>query len=117
MTKKQKVLKTMKMTKPAALPAPTATDQFSAIKDKFKQLSEVRAKINASKALYQQHDALLSELLPLFITKTDTQFIIQREITLGNEKHTLVPYFYDAKKGAFLAKQWKSTAMETATIE
>ena len=116
MTKKQKkkmILSAQKIT----TSEPSATDQFASIKDKFKQLAEIRAKITAAKTLYQQHDALLSELLPLFITKTDSQFIIQREITLGNEKHKLIPYFYDEKKGTFLSKQWKSTAMETATIE
>jgi hypothetical protein len=111
MTKKQKILAAKK------LPTPTVADQFAEIKAKFKKLAEIRAEIAKSKALYQQHDALLSELLPLFITKTDKQFIIQREITLGDEIHKLIPYFYDEKKGTLLSKQWKSTAMETATIE
>jgi hypothetical protein len=59
----------------------------------------------------------MTELLPLFIVKTDSQFIINREITIGTEKHKLAPHFYDEKKGIVLAKQWKSTAFETATIE
>lgn len=96
---------------------PTAADQFAALKDKFKKLSEIRAQLAATKTLYQQHDQLVSELLPLFIKKTDKQFIIEREITLGTEIHKLVPYFYDEKKGILLAKQWKSTAFETASID
>ena len=100
-----------------SVPTPTPEDMFASVRAKFRQLSEIRAQINRLKPLYAQHDALLSELLPLFVTKTDTQFIIRREITLGDERHTLVPYFYDERKGTFLAKQWKSTAMETMRIE
>jgi hypothetical protein len=111
-TKKQKILSAKKGPE-----APTAEDQFAALKAKFQKLSEIRKKIAEAKALYAQHDAMVAELLPLFIKKTDKQFIIEREITLGTEIHKLVPYFYDDKKGILLAKQWKSTAFETATID
>jgi hypothetical protein len=111
-TKKQKILTAKKIST-----EPTATDQFASIKAKFAKLKEVREKIATMKALYQEHDALMTELLPLFITKTDSQFIIQREITIGTEKHKLAPHFYDEKKGIVPAKQWKSTAFEFASIE
>lgn len=115
-TKKQQILNAKRRrTSPVA--APTAADQFSSIKDKFRRLAEIRAQLQAAKSLYQQHDALLAELIPLFITKTDTQFIVQREITLGNETHRLIPYFYNEKTGALIAKQWKSTAFETVGID
>jgi hypothetical protein len=110
-TKKKKILNAKKII------APTAIDQFADIKSKFAKLKEIRAKIALMKALYQEHDALMMELLPLFITKTDSQFIINREITVGTEKHKLAPYFYDEKKGLVLVKQWKSTAHETFAIE
>jgi hypothetical protein len=109
--KKNKILNAKKIT------TPTATDQFAAVKAKFAKLKEIREKIATMKALYQEHDALMTELLPLFITKTDSQFIISREITVGTEVHKLAPHFYDEKKGIVLAKQWKSSAFETATIE
>jgi succinyl-CoA synthetase beta subunit len=94
-----------------------ATDLFTSIKDKFKELADIRSQIAKIKELYVKQDALVNELLPLFIRKTDKQFIIDREITLGNEVHRLIPYFYDEKKGTFLSKTWKSTAFGTATIE
>jgi succinyl-CoA synthetase beta subunit len=96
---------------------PTVTDQFTAIKAKFSRLAELRARINELKIIYAEYDALLTELLPLFITKTDTQFIIDRGITIGNERHQFTPHFFDPKKDMVLAKQWKSTAFETGTIE
>lgn len=96
---------------------PTAQDQLTIIKNKFAQLTALKAQIASVKDLYRQHDALMVELLPLFITKTDTQFVIQREIVLGNERHRLVPHFYDERKGTLVAKQWKNTAIETASME
>lgn len=113
MTKKKQILNAKKVV-PVA---PTAVDQFAFVKAKFAKLKEIREKIATMKALYQEHDALMTELLPLFITKTDSQFIINREITVGTEKHKLSPHFYDEKKGIVLAKQWKSSAFETASIE
>jgi hypothetical protein len=110
-SKKKKILSAQKIT------TPTAVDMFADVKAKFAKLKEVRAKIATMKALYQEHDALMTELLPLFITRTDTQFTIQREITIGTEKHKLSPHFYDEKKGLVPAKQWKSTAFEFASIE
>jgi hypothetical protein len=102
---------------PRVPPAPSVADQLASLKAKFQRLAEIRAQLTSLKSLYQQHDALMTELLPLFITKTDSQFIIQREITLGNKNYKLVPHFYDQKKGTILAKQWKSSAFETASIE
>lgn len=112
MTKKQKILAAKK-----GPVMPTVTDQFEAIKLKFKRLAEVRQLIAKSKSLYQEQDELVTELLPLFIKKTDKQFIIEREVCLGSEIHKLIPYFYDEKKSSLVAKQWKSSAFETVNID
>jgi hypothetical protein len=111
MTKKKKILSAIKVV------APTVMDQFASIKAKFAELKEVREKLAQVKALYQKQDALMTELLPLFITRTDSQFIINREITIGTEKHSLKVNFYDEKKALLLAKSWKSSAFETGYIE
>jgi hypothetical protein len=97
--------------------APTVVDQMTLIKNKFSRLAQVRAQLAALKVLYAEHDSLVSELMPLFIEKTNDAFIVKRQITLGNTTHRLVPYFYDDKKGILKAKCWKSTAMETMAIE
>jgi hypothetical protein len=92
--------------------------QIAAIQKKFKRLAEVRQQIAQLKnSLYPEHDQIVSELLPLFIETQTDQFIVKREITIGNEKHRLVPYFYDEKKGVVLTKQWKSTCQQTMDIE
>lgn len=103
--------------KKAPIAAPTATDQFASLKKKFAELAKVRAQLAAVKVLYAKHDQLIAELIPLFITVEQDRFVVAREVTLGTEKHRLVPYFYDEKKGTLLAKQWKSTAFGTVTIE
>lgn len=98
-------------------PQPTAESALAGIADKFRQLEALRQRINELKTLYAQHDALQSELLPLFIQKTDTQFIVNRQVAIGNRTYRLTPFFYDEAKGTILSKRWKSTAHETFTIE
>ena len=111
MTKKQKVLSVQKVA------VSSAVAQVASIQAKFKELAAVQTQIARLKFLYQEQDRLMTELLPLFITKTGSQFIIEREITIGNETHKMSPRFWDEKKGILLNKQWKSTAVETGTIE
>jgi hypothetical protein len=95
----------------------TAANQLQAIRDKFKALKEIRDKINAMKTLYQEHDILMAELMPLFIDVSADEFVIKREITVGNKKYRFTPYFYDDKKGQIGAKVWKSTAFPAGSIE
>ena len=83
---------------------------------KIKRVKELRAKLNSFKTLYQEHDQLMKELLPMFIEKHPDKFIIAREVKLGTEVFRLSPHFYDEKKDELLAKNWKSTAHETFTI-
>jgi len=90
---------------------------LDSIKAKFDELKKIRAEITKAKTLYAQHDALMLELLPLFITVSPDQFIIRREIILGSEKYRFTPYFYDEKKGHLLPKVWKSTCHESGAIE
>lgn len=108
-------------TKKTLPPTPTtpisANQQLSNIKDKFARLTELRKEIQAAKNLYAEHDALVNELLPLFIEQDDDQFIIQREIKIGTKKYRFNPFFYDEKKAKLVSKVWKSTAFESGTIE
>ncbi len=96
---------------------PTAESALAGIAEKFRRLEALRTQINGLKTLYAQHDALQSELLPLFIQKTDTQFIVNRQVTIGARTYRIKPFFYDEAKGTLLSKRWKSTAHETFTIE
>lgn len=108
------------MTKQTAIIAKvqvSALTQLGQLNIKFAKLRALRNEINKLKVLYAEHDALMQELLPLFIKIEPDKFTIHREITLGTEKFRLTPYFYDPKKGTILAKVWKSAAHEMGTIE
>jgi hypothetical protein len=83
---------------------------------KFTKLKELRAKIIGLKSLYVEHDTLMRELLPLFITQDKDSFLIAREITIGTHTYRFSPAFYSEKEG-LRSKAWKSTAFETGTIE
>ena len=97
--------------------AKKAVDPLAELKSKFTKLKALRDQITAMKILYQQHDALMEELLPLFIKVEADKFVISREISLGTEKYKLSPYFYDEKKGQLRAKVWKSAAYSSVAIE
>lgn len=101
----------------AAARTPTVADAMQAIGTKFARLTELKQEINRLKTLYQEHDALVSELIPLFVQKTDSQFVIARSVTVGNRTYRLTPFFYDEAKGTILSKRWKSAAHETFSIE
>ena len=91
--------------------------QLNMIKSKFLKLKKLQAQIAEAKSLYVQHDELMNDLLPLFITvKTDT-ISIRRTIKIGTKTYRLTPHFYDTKKGRVVSNTWKSTAIKTATIE
>ena len=107
MTKKQKVIGNKTQ----------ITDPLAPIKLRFQRLKTVRAELAKLKVLYQEHDRLMTELLPLFIKVESDNFTIAREISLGTEKYRLTPHFYDEKKGQLMSKVWKSTAFESASIE
>ena len=92
-------------------------NSLKAIQAKFTQLNRLRTRISRMKALYAQHDALMEELLPLFIEVEADKFLVKREVTIGSKKYRLNPHFYDSKKAKVTSKVWKSTAFESATIE
>ena len=100
-------------------PPPTspALSQLQILRNKFKRLKEIKAELSGFKTKYQEHDALLAELLPLFIEQDADKFVINREITLGTKKYRITPHFYDEQKGIVVPKTWKSTAFPTASIE
>jgi hypothetical protein len=98
-------------------PLPTLAGLVQSVQEKFAKLKEINSRISNLHAVYQERDALLKELLPLFIEVKQDQFIIRREITIGSEKYRFTPSFYDTKKAEVLAKEWRSTAFPTGTIE
>jgi hypothetical protein len=93
------------------------TDQLAIIRQKFTRLQEVRAQLDQARNLYREHDAVMEELLPMFIQQTPTGWIINREITIGTQTYRFNPYFYDTRRNKVVAKVWKSTAFETGSIE
>lgn len=95
---------------------PSVSTSLTSINDKFKKLKELREQIQSLKTLYAQHDNLMAELLPLFISVEDDRFVIAREIKIGTKKHRFTPFFYDEKKAQLTAKVWKSTAFESGII-
>lgn len=101
------------ITPPPALPV----DPLQIIKDKFTRLTEMRTHIAAAKELYKAHDALIEELLPCFITITDTEFIVKRQIMVGDKTYRLHPSFFDIAKNKAVAKQFKAAFHPTMTIE
>ena len=98
-------------------PAPTAVQLEQAIRAKFDELETLRAQIATTKALYTRHDALVGELLEMFIQKTPDQFIVRRSITVGNKTYRFTPSFYDDEKNQLKPKNWKSQAFASGTIE
>jgi len=105
-TKKQKILGPKVQVNP-----------FATLSAKLKRIKELRAELNKVKVLYQEHDQLMSEVLPAFIEVQADKFVIAREIKLGSKTYRLSPHFFDEKKGLVVPKVWKSTAFESATIE
>jgi hypothetical protein len=93
------------------------TDQLARIRDKFRRLRELDTQIGAVHALYEERSRLQEELLPAFMTVTPTQFVVNREITIGNEVYRLNPYWYDTRRNTIKAKVWKAAAFETFTVE
>jgi hypothetical protein len=93
------------------------TDQLEAIRRKFTQLREIDTRINELRDLYRQRDALMEELLPTFIQVTPTQFVINREVTIGTQTYRFTPSFFNTTRGRTVSKSWKSCAFETGSIE
>lgn len=102
------------------VPAPVPTDPaavLTALKAKFARLGGIRERLSGMKSLYAEHDALVLELLPLFVTVEADRYVINKRITLGSEVHTITPFFYDPDRGELKVKRWKSAAHETFRIE
>lgn len=98
-------------------PPPTPVDPLDAVKAKFTRLSELQTSIAAAKLLYSEYDQLLEELVPCFVTKTETGFVIKSQITIGDKVYRLHPSFFDVTKNKVVAKKWKSAAFPTMMIE
>jgi len=100
----------------AVRPVPI-TEQLEAVRQKFVRLREIRAQLDTARNLYREHDALMEELMPMFISESPTQFVINREVTIGTQTYRFNPYFYDTRRNRSVAKVWKSCAFETGSIE
>ena len=98
------------------IPPQTAVQLAESLKQKFNRVKEIREQIQQMKSLYQEHDALMGELMPLFIEIQNDKFIIHREINLAGETFRFSPSFYDENKGQIIAKSWKSVAQESGSI-
>lgn len=98
------------------IPQPTAAQQAEQIRQKLHRVKEIREQVQQMKQLYQEHDALMGELMPLFIEVQDDKFTIHREISLGGETFRFSPAFFDENKGQLIAKTWKSVAQESGSI-
>jgi hypothetical protein len=95
----------------------SAFDQIISLRGKFARLKEIQRKLSANKVLYQEHDRIVEELLPLFIEETNEGFKINREISVGTKKYRFNPAFFNTKEGLIKAKNWKSAAFPVGFIE
>jgi hypothetical protein len=109
--------KLKKLQKKSTVKPPDPFASITSVQAKFKRVKQIRAELAKLKVLYQEHDRLMEELIPLFVTKENDRFVVARQITLGAETYKVSAYFYDEKKGELKSKAWKSTAHETFTIE
>jgi hypothetical protein len=89
---------------------------MTSLQARFDKLKEIQDKIAAAKQLYREHDAIMGELLPLFIEVYPDRIVTKREITVGTKVYRFTPFFYDEKKGEVLTKIWKSTCHEAGRI-
>ena len=107
-----------KPTKPVEpTPQELMVKALAAIDLKFDRLTQIKAELNKVKALYAEHDAIVEELLPLFIEVKPDRFIVKREISLGSQTRKLSPTFFNVQKNKLVGKVWKSTALEMGYIE
>ena len=98
-------------------PSTPAVDPLQAIRDKFARLVELQQQIETVKELYKEKDALIEELSPCFIRRTDTGWDIKSQITLGSKVYRLHPSFFDASKNKVVAKTFKAAFSPTMVIE
>lgn len=93
------------------------TNPFQDVIKKLDKLRLIEQELLKVKQLYEMHEQIMSEVLPYFVDVFPDHFEVRRELTIGSRKYRLSPHFYDEKKLALLAKQWKSTCLPTFTIE
>jgi len=97
---------------------PTAVQLEQAIRAKFDRLAQLQTQIANAKTLYAEHDALVEELMPMFITRnSDGSFSVAVNKVIGNRTFRLNPTFFNAEKNKLMAKTWRSTATPTISIE
>lgn len=94
----------------------TPAQQIAQLQLKLERVKQLREHLASVKPLYQEHDQLMAELMPLFIEVQDDKFIFNREVKIGGKTYKLSPNFYDEKHGQLVPKVWKSTAMSMAHI-
>jgi hypothetical protein len=95
---------------------PSAATQLLALQTKFKRLREVQHLIEQAKELYREQDALIEELLPLFIDIDQDRITIKREIQIGSQKYRYRPSLIADASTKLRAKTWKASAFPTGII-
>jgi hypothetical protein len=105
------------MTTKKVVKQPSVSNLLATAQAKFAELAKINAQINKNIDLYKQHDALVEELMPLFIEVTPDAFITKRSITIGSKTYKFHPSFYDEKKSRLVAKVWRSAAHKSGQIE
>lgn len=108
---------TRRRTTRATVPPAAPIDPLQIIREKFARLTELKIRMEQAKELYKAHDELAEELLPCFVTVTDTEFIIRKQITIGNKVYRLHPSFFNVAKNKVVAKQFKAAFFPTVIIE
>ena len=96
---------------------PAPTDHMAIVTAKFTRLAQLRRQIEANKGIYEEHDRLMVELLPLFIERNsdNTEFRVKRAIQIGTRVYRFTPAFL--KGDELVAKSWKSVASASGKIE
>lgn len=97
-------------------PAKPVDTSVSDLEKKLKRINELRAQFNKMHDLYAEHDSLVEDVLPLFISKTADGFFIRTSVQFGTTVVSFSPSFYDTKKAKLVAKSWKSVAFEPGRI-
>ena len=106
----------VKAIKPAQPVSPLAAHAAS-FKAAMSRLQEINKELAGPvKALYQEKDMLLEQILPLCIEVTADEFRIKRSFTVGSNTIHITPAFYDEVKKAIIGKGWKSTPFQMFSV-
>ena len=104
---------TKKIQKPIA--QPNVQTLLQKAQAQFKRLKEIQKELSRIKDLYKEQDALLKELIPLFYEVGPDKIVINRTLTIGNEKYIYTPAVLE--KSELKPTVWRASAQKTGHIE